>query len=93
MKSSRRRPQALDLKVQDSAYGKHLPLVHGAMWVADEVIWASDNEAEENQAEVGGKGFGGSGSEVSTVGYFATSRSHCDRGRSRRCAGSGQTAS
>ena len=63
-------PRLSDLKVQDSAYGKHLPIVFGAMRVAGEVIWATDIEAEENQAEVGGKGFGG-GTEVTTVSYFA----------------------
>jgi hypothetical protein len=63
-------PRLSDLKVQDSAYGKHLQIVFGAMRVAGEVIWATDIEAEENEAEVGGKGFGG-GTEVTTVSYFA----------------------
>ena len=50
-------PRLGDLQVQASTYGMGIPLVFGSMRLAG----ATDIEFEENQAEVGGKGFGPDG--------------------------------
>ena len=61
-------PRLGDLQVQASTYGMGIPLVFGSMRLAG----ATDIESEENQAEVGGKGFG-DGPGVTTVSYSANS--------------------
>lgn len=49
-------PRLENLKIQDSAYGKSIPVIYGNVRVAGNVIWASDLIETLSSDSVGGKG-------------------------------------
>jgi hypothetical protein len=58
-----RGPQPGDLRIQDSAYGKPIPVVYSMYRVAGNIIWAGQPSAEDS----GGKGGAGKGASQSKV--------------------------
>ena len=62
-------PRLDTLKIQDSTYGKTIPVIYGNARVAGNVIWASDLIETLSSDEVGGKGGGGSSTSVQRASY------------------------
>lgn len=63
-------PRLDTLKIQDSTYGKAIPVVYGNARVAGNVIWASDLIETLSSDQVGGKGGGtSSGTSVQRASY------------------------
>lgn len=58
-------PRLTDLSVQSSAEGVGLPIVFGRARIAGNVIWARPIQETRHEEEVGGKGMGGGGTQVS----------------------------
>lgn len=61
-----------ELAVQSSTEGAPLPMVHGRVRLAGQVIWATRFEEEVREERNGGKGGGGSGTTVRSYRYFAS---------------------
>ncbi len=61
-------PRLDSLKIQDSTYGKTIPVVYGNARVAGNVIWCSDLIETLSSDQVGGKG-GGSQTSVQRASY------------------------
>lgn len=62
-------PRLDSLKIQDSTYGKSIPVIYGNARVAGNVIWASDLIETLSSDHVGGKGGGSGGSSVQRASY------------------------
>jgi len=62
-------PRLDTLKIQDSTYGKPIPVVYGNARVAGNVIWASDLMETLSSDSVGGKGGGSSSTSVQRASY------------------------
>ncbi|MBY0428740.1 MAG: phage tail protein, partial [Alphaproteobacteria bacterium] len=62
-------PRLDTLKIQDSTYGKTIPVVYGNARVAGNVIWASDLIETLSSDQVGGKGGGNSSASVQRASY------------------------
>jgi len=60
-------PRLEDLKIQDSAYGKAIPILYGTMRLAGNVIWQIP-QLNEHEQKSGGKG----GPEVTNYAYSAS---------------------
>lgn len=58
-------PRLSDLNVQSSAEGIGIPLAFGSVRIAGNVIWSTPIQETRQEEEVGGKGLGGGGSQVS----------------------------
>lgn len=58
-------PRLTDLNVQSSAEGVGIPIVFGRARIAGNVIWAQPIKETRHEEEVGGKGMGGGGTQVS----------------------------
>jgi hypothetical protein len=61
-----------ELAVQSSVEGAPLPMVHGRVRLAGQVIWATRFEEEVREERSGGKGGGGSGTTLRSYRYFAS---------------------
>lgn len=61
-----------DLAVQSSTEGAPLPMVHGRVRLAGQVIWATRFEEEVREERSGGKGGGGGSTTVRSYRYFAS---------------------
>ncbi len=58
-------PRLTDLAVQSSAEGVGIPIVFGRARIAGNVIWARPIQETRHEEEVGGKGMGGGGTQIS----------------------------
>lgn len=62
-------PRLDTLKIQDSTYGKTIPVIYGNARVAGNIIWASDLIETLSSDQVGGKGGGTTTSSVQRASY------------------------
>lgn len=58
-------PRISDLMVQSSAEGVGIPIVFGRARLAGNIIWAQPIKETRHEEEVGGKGMGGGGTQIS----------------------------